>query len=115
MKKVGYTIEQGPDSLLSRKPAIMELTKELGLEDEVIYNKTGQSYILADNVLHPLPSGTFMGVPKDKNAVLNSEIFTKEGKRRATKEPEIEKGKPAEDQSLGKFMRRRFGDEVVNR
>lgn len=115
MKRDGFTIEQGPDSLLSRKPAIMELTKELGLQQEMIFNETGQSYILADSKLHKMPAGTFMGVPKEERAILETEIFTEEGKKRALAEPAIEKGEQAEEQSLGRFMRRRFGDEAVNR
>lgn len=115
LKHDGYTIEQGPDSLLSRKPAIVELTKELKLEDEMIFNETGQSYILVDGSLHKMPTGTFMGVPKEDKAILETEIFTEEGKKRALAEPKIEKGEAVEEQSLGAFMRRRFGDEAVNR
>lgn len=115
LKRDGYTIEQGPDSLLSRKPAIIELTKELRLEEEMIFNETGQSYILVDGSLHKMPAGTFMGVPKEDKAVLETDIFTEEGKKRALAEPTIEKGEAVEEQSLGAFMRRRFGDEAVNR
>ena len=115
MKKNGYTIEQGPDSLLSRKPAIVELTKELELDDEKIHNETGQSYILVNNQLHKMPVGTFMGVPKEETSILDTAIFTAEGKKRALVEPTIEKGEAVDEQSLGAFMRRRFGDEAVNR
>lgn len=115
MKRDGFTIEQGPDSLLSRKPAIVELTKELGLEDEMIFNEAGSSFILVDGKLHPMPAGTFMGVPKEEKAIVDTEIFTEAGKKRALEELEIPKGEPVEDQSLGLFMRRRFGDEAVNR
>lgn len=115
MKRDGYTIEQGPDSLLSRKPAIIELTKELELEDEKIHNETGQSYILVNDQLHKMPTGTFMGVPKEESSILDTAIFTAEGKKRALAEPTIEKGAAVGEQSLGAFMRRRFGDEAVNR
>lgn len=115
LKRDGYTIEQGPDSLLSRKSAVVELAKELKLEEEMIFNEMGQSYILVDGNLHKMPAGTFMGVPKEDKAILETEIFTEEGKKRALAEPTIEKGEAAEEQSLGAFMRRRFGDEAVNR
>lgn len=115
LKKDGFTIEQGPDSLLSRKSAIIDLTKELGLENDMIFNNTGQSYILVNNELHKMPAGTFMGVPKEEHSIRETEIFTEEGKRRALAEPTIEKGPALDEQSLGAFMRRRFGDEAVNR
>src|SRR5690625_234856 len=52
LKRDGYTIERGPDSLLSRKESIMKLIDELDLTDEIIHNDTGQSYILINNKLH---------------------------------------------------------------
>ncbi|MEW9668865.1 NAD(P)-binding protein [Ammoniphilus sp. 3BR4] len=32
----GFVIEKGPDSFLARKPAIMDLSIELGLQDEMV-------------------------------------------------------------------------------
>src|SRR5574337_699198 len=57
IKRDGFTIERGPDSLLARKPEAMSLVQELGLEDEIVYNGTGQSYILVKNKLHKMPKG----------------------------------------------------------
>ncbi|MFD1850023.1 protoporphyrinogen oxidase [Oceanobacillus bengalensis] len=111
----GYTIELGPDSLLSRKPAIVNLVKELGLEDKMIRNATGQSYILHNKKLHKLPKGTFMGVPKEVGPLLSSGLISTTGKIRALADLILPKGKAQEDMSIGSLMRRRFGDEVVDR
>ncbi|GAQ19629.1 protoporphyrinogen oxidase [Oceanobacillus picturae] len=113
MKRDGFTIEQGPDSLLARKAPAAKLVEELGLHDQVIRNATGQSYILLKNKLHKMPKGTFMGVPKEIGPLLNSHLLSGKGKFRAVGERFIPKGKQEGDQSLGEFFRRRFGNELL--
>src|SRR5690606_24876873 len=83
LKKDGFTIEKGPDSLLARKPPALKLVKELSLEDKMIYNAVGESYILADDKLYPLPEGTFMGVPKDIIKLGSSNLISFQAKFRA--------------------------------
>jgi len=114
-RQEGFTIEQGPDSLLARKPAALKLIKELGLEDSVIRNGTGQSYILVNNKLYKMPQGTFMGVPKQIRSLMYSKLLSGGGKRRALMELILPKQKKKEDQSLGGFLRRRFGNEIVDK
>lgn len=114
IKKDGFTIERGPDSLLARKPEAMGLAKELGLEDEIVYNGTGQSYILVKNKLHKMPKGAFMGVPKELKPLLASNVFSLKGKLRALWDLVLPKSKEIDDQSVGTLMRRRFGNELVD-
>ncbi|RDW18228.1 protoporphyrinogen oxidase [Oceanobacillus arenosus] len=115
LKKDGYTIEQGPDSLLSRKPVAVKLVEELGLEDEIIRNSTGKSYIIVDNEFHRLPQGTYMGIPKSEASLLSSTLISEVGKNRALEDLTLPRSKAEEDQSLGLFLRRRFGDELVDK
>ncbi len=35
LRRDGFVIEKGPDSFLARKPALVELARELGLEDQL--------------------------------------------------------------------------------
>ncbi|GLO65613.1 protoporphyrinogen oxidase [Oceanobacillus sp. E9] len=114
VKRDGFTIEKGPDSLLSRKPAAMELVESLNIKGKVVRNSTGQSYILVKNKLHKMPKGAYMGVPKEIKPLLNSKVITTRGKLRALMDLVMPKSKDTEDQSLGSFMRRRFGDELVD-
>ncbi|SHG73293.1 protoporphyrinogen oxidase [Ornithinibacillus halophilus] len=113
IQRDGFTIEQGPDSFLSRKKPAVKLAEEVGLGDQLIRNGTGQSYILVDGKLHKMPSGAFMGIPTQVRPFLFSGIFSMKGKLRAGFDFVLPKGKPAEDQSLGSFFRYRFGDELV--
>lgn len=114
IKRDGFTIERGPDSLLARKPEAMNLVQELGLEDEIVYNGTGQSYILVKNKLHKMSKGAFMGVPKEIKPLLASNVFSRKGKLRALWDMVLPKSKETGDQSVGALMRRRFGDELVD-
>ncbi|MDC3417253.1 protoporphyrinogen oxidase [Aquibacillus salsiterrae] len=112
-RKNGYVIERGPDSFLIRKESATRLAKEVGLEQDLVKNGTGQSYILVNNKLHKMPSGSFMGIPTEVRPFLFSSIFSVKGKLRAAGDFVLPKGPEATDQSLGKFFRRRFGDELV--
>ncbi|WP_284139472.1 protoporphyrinogen oxidase [Virgibacillus sp. LDC-1] len=112
-RKDGFIIEQGPDSFLERKTPAVKLVKALGMEEELVRNGTGQSYILVNGKLHKMPSGAFMGVPTQVKPFLFSGIFSPIGKLRAGMDFLLPKGKEVEDQSLGGFFRHRFGDELV--
>ncbi|TCT23686.1 oxygen-dependent protoporphyrinogen oxidase [Melghiribacillus thermohalophilus] len=112
-RKDGFVIERGPDSFLARKQSASRLARELGLEDQLVRNATGKSYILANSRLHEMPKGAFMGIPTEVTPFLVSSLFSVRGKLRAGLDFILPKGEPKEDQSLGAFFRRRLGDEVV--
>ncbi|TDQ42015.1 protoporphyrinogen oxidase [Aureibacillus halotolerans] len=114
LRKDGYIIERGPDSFLERKTSAVELCKELGLEDELVRNATGQSYVLIDQTLHPIPEGAVMGIPTSFRPFLMSKMFTPGAKLRAGADLFLSKSKGSEDQSVGFFFRRRFGNQVVD-
>lgn len=109
----GFTIERGPDSFLARKTAALKLIEKVGLQHSLVRNATGQAYILVRNKLHKIPQGSFMGIPTEVRPFLFSRLFSLKGKLRAGFDYVLPKGKEAEDQSLGLFFRRRFGNELV--
>jgi oxygen-dependent protoporphyrinogen oxidase len=115
LKRDGYTIERGPDSLLSRKKSIMKLIEELDLMDEVVRNDTGQSFILIKNKLYKMPTGAYMGVPKQIRTFFTLDAVSMTGKIRALNDLVKRRSKMDEDQSLGAFMRHRFGNELVDK
>ncbi|CUL31865.1 TPA: protoporphyrinogen oxidase [Listeria monocytogenes] len=113
VKRDGFLIEKGPDSFLARKPAGVSLVKDLGLEDKLIANATGRSYIYHQKALHPIPEGSVMGIPTDKEALLASTLVSEIGKARALQEPTMERNNQERDQALGDFFEARFGKELV--
>ncbi|GAA0596389.1 protoporphyrinogen oxidase [Virgibacillus siamensis] len=112
VKRDGFTIERGPDSFLSRKQPAVKLAEELGMQEELVPNGTGQSYILVNNKLHKMPKGAYMGIPVQVRPFLFSGIFSPAGKLRAGMDFVLPKGKKG-DQTLGGFFRHRFGNELV--
>lgn len=109
----GYVIERGPDSFLERKHPAVNLAKNLGIEDELVRNTTGQAYILVGEHLHPMPKGSFMGVPTDLDVFMETDLLSAEGKERVKQDLLLPKTDVVGDQSLGQFFRYRFGDELV--
>ncbi|MBO1002951.1 protoporphyrinogen oxidase [Pseudogracilibacillus auburnensis] len=109
----GFTIERGPDSFLSRKTPAVTLIDKLGLQDQLVRNASGQAHILVGKKLHKIPPGSFMGIPIEARPFLFSGLFGVKGKVRASLDYVVPKGKAQDDQSLGLFFRRRFGDELV--
>ncbi|WP_099223437.1 protoporphyrinogen oxidase [Listeria costaricensis] len=113
VKRDGFLIEKGPDSFLARKPAGIELIRELGLTDQLVTNSTGQSFIFHDGKLHPIPEGAVMGIPTDQAALMKSTLVSEAGKMRAVQERDLPFEPLTDDVSLGAFFEQRFGLELV--
>ena len=112
-RKDGYTIELGPESYLGRKTIMTDIAKDIGLEDDLITNETGQSYIFAKNKLYPIPGGSIMGIPTDIKPFLKTRLISPIGKLRAGLDLVIPPIKIEDDISVGAFFRRRLGNEVL--
>lgn len=109
----GFTIERGPDSFLARKTSMIRLAKEVGMDQYLVPNSTGKSYVLVNEELHPMPGGSIMGIPTEVGPFITTNLFSIPGKLRAAADFILPKSETGKDQSLGQFFRRRLGDEVV--
>jgi oxygen-dependent protoporphyrinogen oxidase len=111
----GWVIDGGPDSMLVQKPAGVALCRELGLGERLISTLTPRTaYVLRDGRLHPLAEGSFLGFPLRFGALARSSLFTVGGKLRLAGEMLIPGHHGDEDESIGAFVRRRFGEEAVD-
>src|SRR6185312_4375678 len=111
----GWVIDGGPDSMLVQKPAAVALCRELGLGDRLISTLTPRTaYVLRDGRLHPLAEGSFLGFPLRFSALARSSLFTIGGKLRLAGELFIPGHRGDDDESIGAFVRRRFGEEAVD-
>ncbi|WP_062050663.1 protoporphyrinogen oxidase [Bacillus sp. JCM 19034] len=114
-KRDGFVIERGPDSFLARKQSMSRLAKEIGMEDELLANDTGQAYILKGSTLYPIPEGAVMGIPTQLKPFMQTGLLSLKGKLAVTKDlflPPVTE--PDEDLSVGHLFRKRLGDEVVD-
>jgi protoporphyrinogen/coproporphyrinogen III oxidase len=120
----GFTIECGPDSWVTEKPWAEQLARELGLADELLRSNdhARRTYIARNGSLAPLPDAMHMMVPADLSTVLDSPLFTETAKQAYMAEPshadQLREAALANrgddiDESVAAFVRRHFGDEVV--
>ncbi|MGO4107174.1 protoporphyrinogen oxidase [Paenibacillus sp. YAF4_2] len=115
LQRDGFVIERGPDSFLSRKLPIIELARELGIENELTaQNVNGKtSYIMRDGKLHPMPKGMVLGIPTNLDTFMQTTLLSDEGKERSLQDLEMPSEAPEGDESLGDFLSRRIGPEIV--
>jgi oxygen-dependent protoporphyrinogen oxidase len=111
----GYLLEGGPDSFLTSKPGAVGLCRELGLEDRIIPARSRRVYVLSGGVLHPIPDGVHLAIPTRMGPVLRSGLLTWRGKVRMLSERWRAPAPPAGDESIGSFVRRRFGNEAFEK
>jgi protoporphyrinogen/coproporphyrinogen III oxidase len=113
----GFVIEGGPDSFVTGKGSVLRLAEELGLAQEVIPTRSdvGGSYVWWDGRLHPLPGGLLLMVPSRFGPLLGSALLSWRGKTRVLADLVLPRAGGTEDESLGSFVRRRLGNEVLER
>ena len=112
----GWVVDCGPDSLLAQKPAGVGLCRELGIADRLITTlQPRTAYVLRDDRLHPLAEGSFLGFPLSFRALATSSLFTPGGKARMAAEIVVPRRtwQEDDDESIGAFVRRRFGLEAA--
>ena len=110
----GFVIDGGPDALLIQKPAALTLCRELGLGDRLFPTLTPRTaYILKHGRLIPLPEASVLGIPTKVAPFVTTPLFSWRGKARMGLELVIPPRRDDGDESIGGFMRRRFGTEAV--
>ena len=110
-----WVVDAGPDSLLVQKPAAVALCRELGIADRLVSTLTPRTaYVLRDDRLHPIAEGSFLGFPITAAALIQSGLFSIAGKARMAGELFIPRRTSDVDESIGDFVRRRFGPEAVD-
>jgi len=113
----GFLLEGGPDSMLAQKPEGLALCRELGLGERLVPTNPDLKsvYILHRRRLHPLPEGMMLAVPTKVLPFAKSGLFSWPGKLRMGLDLVIPGGNGRGDESIASFLRRRFGQEAVDR
>lgn len=111
----GFHIDGGPDALLIQKQDGIKLCQELGLGTRLVPTKLPRlAYIQRGGRLHALPAASVMGIPTEWGPFIKTRLFSWPGKLRMGMEMFVPKREQAGDESIGSFMRRRFGNEAVD-
>ncbi len=111
----GMELDEGADAFLARVPEAVDLCVELGLGDELVSPATGAAYVWSEGALRRLPSEQLLGVPTDLDAVEASGILSAAGVERARADLTAPDDRPTGDEAIGTLVRRRLGDEVLDR
>ena len=111
----GFTIEAGPDSILNAKPAAVALIHDLGLASAVQTIRPGaRAFVLKGTTLHALAQPSLLGIPLTAEGLAHFDLLSPAGRARIAQEPSIPPRERTDDESVGAFFRRRFGDEAVD-
>ncbi len=116
-RKDGFVIEAGPDSFIVTRPHALALCEELGLGPRLIETRpeNRRVYVMRRGKLVLMPEGLVLGVPTRIRPFLRSPLLSVRGKLRALREaarPRFEAD--GGDISIGEFLERRFGKEMVD-
>ncbi|MDT7779483.1 MAG: protoporphyrinogen/coproporphyrinogen oxidase [Acidobacteriota bacterium] len=119
-RREGFLLEGGPDSFISEKTAALELARRIGLADRIIETNehNRRSFVVRGGRLRPTPEGFQLLAPSRMLPFLMTDIFTWRGKARMALDLVLPRRKGAnglDDESLAAFVRRRFGQEALER
>lgn len=103
-------IDEGADAFLARIPWATQLADAVGLGNELVA-PDARSAAVWWNTLHAIPEGLLLGMPTEIMALARSRLLSWPGKLRAATEP-FRPHTSLEPDSLGRFVRARFGSEV---
>ncbi|HUF96538.1 MAG TPA: protoporphyrinogen oxidase [Ilumatobacter sp.] len=106
-------VDTGADAFLTRVPQAIDFARRVGLVDDDITSPTPASASVWFDRLHDIPGGIVLGVPASVRPFITTELLSWRGKLRAAAEPLLPRR--AHGDSLGAYVRGRFGDEVHER
>ena len=111
----GFNIDAGPDSFLTRDPEMRDLCFALGVGDELVPPTGKPAKVWVGGEMHSLPKRHFLGVPLDLDELEELSLLTEEGAKRAKLDLTLPDNKPKKGETVGSLIRRRLGDEVMDR
>jgi protoporphyrinogen/coproporphyrinogen III oxidase len=104
-----FLVEGGPDTIITRKPEAWELATELRMLDQITNpgSETSGTYVLDHASLHP--------IPVSPARFFSTHLLSLRGKLRLLAEPFQPARRDYEDESLADFVRRRLGQEALDK
>ncbi|USK60119.1 protoporphyrinogen oxidase [Peribacillus asahii] len=110
-----FIIETGADSIVTRKENVIPFIKELGLEEEVVYNATGRSFLYSDGELKMIPEDAMFGIPMSLESLATTTLISAEGKVEALKDFYTLNDTFTKNDSVGAFLEHFLGRELVEK
>ena len=113
----GCLVEAGPDSFLTEKPWASDLSREVGLGDQLIGSNDAErkTYILVNGQLVAMPDGLTFMVPTKIAPTALSPLFSTRTKLQVAREWFHPPRKADADETVASFVERHYGAEMVDR
>jgi oxygen-dependent protoporphyrinogen oxidase len=115
-RREGFVVEGGPDCMLAAKPAGLAFCRSLGLEHRLRGTNPAfrRTFVQRRGRLHELPEGLTGLVPSRIAPLLKTRILSPRGRLRAGLEVAIPARKGTTEESIARFVTRRFGREAYD-
>ncbi len=112
-----FIVEAGPDSFITQKPWGVQLARELGLADRLVgtNDRMRKVYVLSQGRPIPMPDGVLLIVPTRFMPFVLSPLISPLGKLRMGLDLFIPPRRDGADETLADFVRRRLGDEALDK
>jgi protoporphyrinogen/coproporphyrinogen III oxidase len=111
----GVTFESGPDSFVAREPHMTTLADDVGLGDQLVSPAIFGAHVWTRGELKRVPSNFVFGMPTSPWAAFRSGLLSGRGSLRTLGDLLLPGPLSGPDVSVGDFVRRRFGPEVLER
>jgi oxygen-dependent protoporphyrinogen oxidase len=112
-----FVVEAGPDAFITQKPWALELARELGIGERLIPINPSVSSIYVLDRGRPvlMPEGVLLVVPTRFGPFVKSRLFSIGAKLRMGLELLIPARRDDRDETLAQFVRRRLGNEALEK
>jgi protoporphyrinogen/coproporphyrinogen III oxidase len=119
-RRDGFLLEAGPDAFISEKPEAVGLARRIGIGSRLIETNPAhrRSFIVRQGRLHAVPEGFQLLAPTRFWPFVTTGIFSWKGKARMALDlilPKRVSTNGHDDESLAQFVRRRLGQEALER
>lgn len=112
---VGLPVDVGAESMLATRPEAVGLVRDAGLGDDLVHPTDARPRLVLGGDLVEMPTGLVMGVPTDLSALARSRVLSSRTMAQLPLD-HVRPGRPVgDDVSLGDYVGRRLGPEVVDR
>jgi len=113
----GFLFEGGPDCFVREKPSVVALCERIGIADRLLASNDSSTgtFVLNNGKLHALPDGMMLLVPTKMVPFALSPLISLPGKLRMGMDLLLPRRKSSTDESLASFVRRRLGQEALDK
>lgn len=117
LRRDGFLLEEGPDSIVTDKPWGRRLAERAGIGSKLIGTQENnrRSFVLRRGRLVPTPDGFYLLAPTRFLPLVTTPLFSPAGKARMAMDLFLPRRPPERDESVASFVRRRLGREALER